>query len=353
MPLSILLVCKVFTTGISTVEFVRGKNREVVRKLQDVEASLGRRLAQLQASTDRLQTSTDQLQASTDRLQASTDQLQTSANRLQAAADQQVTREILGAFEAMTNAAEAVHDSTRERYLRFAEETLLRNTNLNPHLQTADKPNSEYIALVYSGLSSICLLREEQRLALKHILQAFRFDPKNCRAQYAPQVFDTCFREHCEDLDSWYETEEKRIQSTYHSQVDLRARYWRSFSRVPSSSVEVEEMIPWLRRLRIEVQPSSRVFPFLGQLFDSMFESLSLPLIGEEALLGAIRLRQLDWDYNSKLDRRCQEIANTHLAQLAEATPASPPSNDLVEAIDPPEQEPPAPWPERIASDPT
>ena len=167
MPLDIAVACKAITHGKTVYDFVTGKSKELMQTL----------------------------------------------GQLQAAMDQQITREILGAYEALANSVEATGEGTRHRYLDFAEQSFLKNTNLNPSLTTAGKPNSYYIALAYLGLSSICLVRDESRLAVRFVYSAFRFDPNECRSNHVPEVYEAAFKDHCTDIQSWHGGEMAKINS--------------------------------------------------------------------------------------------------------------------------------------------
>lgn len=114
--------------------------------------------------------------------------------------DQSITREIYSGFEAIRDAVTTENPETQSNYLGFAEQSLLRNTALNRSLATDGKPNQYWIGLAHYGLALICAIREDERIAVRHVIRMFREDPRTARNLYVPKVYETLFASECQDL---------------------------------------------------------------------------------------------------------------------------------------------------------
>ena len=139
------------------------------------------------------------------------DAIKQQLNTIQAALDQLITREIKGGYEALANANISSHPTTKEKYLSFAEDCFLKNTSLDPQLQTNGKMNGYFIALAYYGLAILTAERGDLLLSARHLIRVFEFDPRSARTQLAPKVFEQYFKCHCSRA---YEIGEREYKKT-------------------------------------------------------------------------------------------------------------------------------------------
>ncbi len=132
---------------------------------------------------------------------------------LNAKSDQMITREIKSAFDAIDDALESSNKETREIRLKYSEECLLKNTRLDPSLPTEGRQNNEWIALANFGLAYICIMRQDQELAAKHLLRTFLYDPRAARTELLSDIYSAIFKPKCNDLFQWHKEECSKVDN--------------------------------------------------------------------------------------------------------------------------------------------
>lgn len=139
---------------------------------------------------------------------------QTAAlNLLSQKIDQLVTREIYAGFSSIKDAIDTTNAETKQLRLRFAEEQLLKNTHLDPELKTGSRKNSYWMAQSHYGLMNICLIREDSKIAYKHLLSIFRYDPRLARTKLIPEIWEKIFKPECKEIYNWFDEESKKIEN--------------------------------------------------------------------------------------------------------------------------------------------
>lgn len=127
--------------------------------------------------------------------------------------DQAITRELLGAFEAIGDATQSRNSDTIRSRLRFAEESFLRNTNLNPDLTTSGHSNSFLMMLAHIGLAYVSSLREDEVIVASHLLRAFAADPRKARTEYLNDLYSEIFEPRLKEISKDYERKLKAVES--------------------------------------------------------------------------------------------------------------------------------------------
>lgn len=130
--------------------------------------------------------------------------IQTTLNDMMQRYDQLITREIKSAYEALSDAMTTNSEYTRKMRLDFAENNLLKNTNLDSSLCTGGLSNNYLMAISHYGLSFICKLRGDDVVAAKHLLRAFEMDPRKAREELLPELYEGFFKNKCENANRWY-----------------------------------------------------------------------------------------------------------------------------------------------------
>lgn len=141
-------------------------------------------------------------------LRAKLSTIEGKLDRLKQQGDQAITRELLGAFEAISDSTQSRNSETVRSRLWFAEESLLRNTNLNPGLTTSGHSNSFLMMIAHIGLAYVSSLREDEAIAASHLLRAFAADPRNARTEFLEDLYleifepklGDVFRDHEENI---------------------------------------------------------------------------------------------------------------------------------------------------------
>jgi hypothetical protein len=150
--------------------------------------------------------------AKEDALSKRLDAIESALDRLARKADQLILREIKAAYEAIRVALTTDCDETREARLRFAEEHLLKNTSLDPSLETAGQPNAHWMALAHHGLALICARRDDQATAARHLLEMFVAAPREARRSLAPRLFTRCLKPRCGSAYRWHKKAVRQLQ---------------------------------------------------------------------------------------------------------------------------------------------
>jgi len=129
--------------------------------------------------------------------------------------DELYLREIRSAFESLSDAYITKNDQTKNIRLRFAEESLLKNSNLDKTLTIGDYPSTNLMALSHYGLSIVCHLRNDNQMALKHILQTYKYSPRLASTELFPEFYETTglHNEIIQKVNSWHAMEVKRLNN--------------------------------------------------------------------------------------------------------------------------------------------
>ena len=127
-------------------------------------------------------------------------------NTIQSTLDQLILREIKSAYEAISDALVTNNEQTKNVRLNYAEESLLKNTSLDPALKTGEFYNAYLMALAHYGLAFVCVLRKDNQIAAKHLLRTYKFDPNISRTKLTPILFEEIFKPKCSNaaaVTSW------------------------------------------------------------------------------------------------------------------------------------------------------
>lgn len=226
-------------------------------------------------------------------------------NMLHAKSDQIIIREIKSAFDAINDALNSNNKLTRETRLKFAEEFLLKNTRLNPALETEGRGNHIWIALSNFGLAYICYLRYDQRLAARHLLKVFVDAPRMARKELAKDVFESIFEPNCRDIN--FEIERNKHIENKRKQLDIENPEGIVLqSAVLGVAMVVGECLPfgW------------------GDDYKNFAENKSVKLY--KNILDTILPE--DEKYERLIDERCSKLALAHLELLLSQTDRSDPT---------------------------
>jgi hypothetical protein len=226
--------------------------------------------------------------------------------------DQLITREIHGGLDAINDAASSSNDETKHIRLRFAEEQLLKNTQLDPKLETAGKRNGYWMAQSHQGLMNICLLRDDGKIANKHLLSMFECDPHLARTKLAPEVWKQIFEPECQQIYDWYKKEQEKIANDpFKGRVTLRKAGAVAIFAAKGGLIATSW---WLNKGK----PGGGGMPAGGTvIIDQAKQKLSEDW--EDATPERYRqnaLEKLDKVLEAKLDERCRQYAIKLIAAL-------------------------------------
>lgn len=150
--------------------------------------------------------------------------ISSKVNEILAYCEQDILREIYSAYDAIITAEITENSQTKALRLNYAENQLLKNTQLNRSLSTADHPNTYWVALSNFGLVIICILREDRDTAFIHLLKTFEADPHFARSELAPTTYKLLFAE----------TIDQGLQEFYTSslkEIEHKDYHWEAFER--------------------------------------------------------------------------------------------------------------------------
>lgn len=120
-------------------------------------------------------------------------EINSKLNTIMAKQDEQILSNLKSAYTAIEDAIQTPNKQTKKQRLLFAENALLPNTQLNPSLSTADRPNGHWIAIANYGLGFVCHLRGDDITAAKHFVRMFESDQQLARTKLAPKLYKDYF----------------------------------------------------------------------------------------------------------------------------------------------------------------
>ena len=218
-------------------------------------------------------------------------------NTIQSTLDQLILREIKSAYEAISDALVTNNEQTKNVRLNYAEESLLKNTSLDPALKTGEFYNAYLMALAHYGLAFVCVLRKDNQIAAKHLLRTYKFDPNISRTKLTPILFEEIFKPKCSNVFEWYD---KRALEISRNDCSLRVMAGKA-AAVTSwvGMVAVGFAVPAARGAAMQANNVA------GKLWNS-----STP---EHYRIGD--MEDLEKELELKLDDRCREIALDFLSE--------------------------------------
>lgn len=220
-------------------------------------------------------------------------------NILNAKSDQVITKEIKSAFDAINDALYSNNNLSRENRLKFAEVFLLKNTRLNPTLETEGRGNNIWIAFSNFGLSYICFLRNDQRLAARHLLKVFVDAPRMARKELAKDIFESIFEPNCRDIN--FDIERRKQIENKNKLMDIEnPEGFIIQSAVLGAAIFVGECLPfgWGDNCKDYAEEKS------AELYKNIIDTF-LPD---------------DERYERLIDERCSKLAQSHLENLFSET---------------------------------
>jgi hypothetical protein len=113
---------------------------------------------------------------------------------------QLILREVRAAFDALEDAQRTTNVGTAMARLRFAEDSFLKNTRLDPGVMFGGVKPTIIMAMAHQGLAAICALRHDDEMAERHLLRLFMVDPRLARTELNPGLYDALFLPKCEDI---------------------------------------------------------------------------------------------------------------------------------------------------------
>ncbi|MGB9940497.1 hypothetical protein [Methanosarcina sp.] len=214
--------------------------------------------------------------------------------------DELYLREIRAAFESLSDAYITKNMETKGIRLHFAEKNLLKNSNLDKNLIIGGYPSTHLMALAHYGLSIICHLRNDDNIALKHILQTYRYSPKLARTELFPEFYDA---------------------TGLHNEVMYKVSLWHTaeLDRLNNESFKGEELIRkggafGLAAAAIAIT-SLFGAPHLGAAVASK-KCMDIYKDSDPSTLREKAIRDLEGRIEEKEDELCSAVANELLTEL-------------------------------------
>jgi hypothetical protein len=109
---------------------------------------------------------------------------------IQAQTEQLILREVRAAFDALDDGRRSKNTAIVEARLRFAEDSFLKNTRLDPTSTLGGLTTTAIMLLAHQGLATICALRQDHEMAERHLLQLFVLDPRSARNEINPILYE-------------------------------------------------------------------------------------------------------------------------------------------------------------------
>ncbi len=221
--------------------------------------------------------------------------------------DQLIIREILGAYDAIEDAIKSKNAETISSRLRFAEESLLRNTNLDPELTTLGQKNSLWMIYSHLGLAFVAGLREDAHIAVSHLLRIFIIDPRTARQKLIKEFY-------CE----YFEPTFSATNETYQAKLAALDE------ELPQLEVAIKDIIKIGGLIAAALIPkflSVGTYLLLGETARmNIQKALSLPpeRAAKEivSVIRSYRRLVLSGDYERTLDGECTALALKMLKEI-------------------------------------
>lgn len=154
-------------------------------------------------------------------------QIKNQVREIKQALDQITTKEIYAAFTAIEDALLSSHQSSKDIRLKFAEENLLKNAELNSGGTTAGVRNEEFIAWANHGLAYVTILRGDNILTIRHVLRSYIAEPRLSRASLTPGVYESFFKPRCQPIFDDFRMKDQAVQSdSFDTRVWLEKAGW-------------------------------------------------------------------------------------------------------------------------------
>lgn len=135
---------------------------------------------------------------------------------------QLILREVKAAFDALEDAKRTTNVATATARLRFAEDSFLRNTRLDPSIMLGGFAPTAIMAMAHQGLATICALRHDHELAERHLLRLFILEPRLARTELNPGLYEALFRPKCEDIYEDYSRRDSDRRSRREKRANTR-----------------------------------------------------------------------------------------------------------------------------------
>ena len=221
------------------------------------------------------------------------DEIVNTLNKIESKLDQMISREIKSSYDAISDALVTNNEITKSKRLDFAEDNLLKNTNLDPALKTGNIENIHLIALAHYGLAFVCTLRGDSAIAARHLLHIYEIAPSIARKELVPLIYENVLKDECSSIFGWYKEREREIGS---DKFKLRT----SIKKVGAVSIGV-------------VGTALGVVPFLVGKTSIVYSSIEkAKTVWSDATPEEYRKsaqEDLRDELDKKLDNRCQEVA--------------------------------------------
>ena len=218
------------------------------------------------------------------------------ADLLNSKLDQIVAREILGALQAIEDSSKTGNKATAVSRLSFAEDSLLRNSNLNTNLTTSGVSNAKWMFMCHLGLSYISALRDDAVICASEILRCFTADPRTSREEYFPEVYAEVIEPKIEAIKEEYERKIIEINKRGERETAMLE----AIASIGNPSVSLLPLVLTLA-------------PLSDAQKDRAWKALSGNSVSAVKLIAGFlrvsREEEARARYEEKIDRECREIA--------------------------------------------
>jgi hypothetical protein len=237
------------------------------------------------------------------RLEDHISDLRNRLDRVERKQDQLILRELRASFAAIQDAIATSNPETRRIRMEFAEENLLKNTELDPGLKAGGIENSVHMARAHHALFLVACLRPDELLAARHLRRAFEANPRIARLQLFPDVYTTHFVPHCRDIEDGREEAFRALDDKNYQRL-ARGRRWEAAGAFGLVALSAGHTIV-TRRWSVHSARAVDVF--------------QRAVIQDGKLASATTLRRWDeaslrQNYETKIDARCSELADALLS---------------------------------------
>jgi hypothetical protein len=225
--------------------------------------------------------------------------------------DQEIIGKMNSAFHSIEDALITNNPQVRKDSLDDARVFFKGTNELDLTISTAGRSNAEIVAISNYGLSIVYKLLNDDRLAEKYILLAFRDGPNYTRKVLAPGLFNSLFEPKCADLATWYYSQYQIFENKDYSSDVTKAKTLAQLEKAGAAGAAAVSFLADLASL-------GRFHGALGPAVVTAGESMNEAQQKSDSIVpDNFRSRDqylLLVEYENRIDRRCREIATGYLS---------------------------------------
>lgn len=203
-------------------------------------------------------------------------------------------------FVALDDALETENMETKKIRLKYAENALQEYTALDRYEKIGEHDGNYWMAQANFGLYLATTLRKDDRQAIKHLMRAFKADPRTARQEMCPEFYQKIFKPCCKEVDDWYH---KSLEAINRNDFSNRV-FWQQTGIVTLAGVGAIALVA-----AAMLQPQvSRSASFALKSGKGNLDEILNDITPEK--FRAQEKEKLDQQLEYRIDEKCEEIAD-------------------------------------------